>query len=125
MGYGPAVKNRFGWCYRNEHGNGIRMTPYFKTEEMLEKFHDYFTENIQKYSSKSLLDSNIFSGMTTFMSNFADLRIFKLKDVNTMADDFLEKNSLKKKKVIVTPKKETLYEFYGCDMEEYCAYEEN
>lgn len=50
MGYGPSDCNRFGWCWRNDHGGGIRMTPYFKTEELVNKFHDYLQKilvNIQ------------------------------------------------------------------------------
>jgi hypothetical protein len=49
MGYGPCDENRFGWCWRNEHGSGTRMTPYFKSEEDCCAFHDFFTEG--DYSS--------------------------------------------------------------------------
>lgn len=122
MGYGPADCNRFGWCWRNDHGGGIRMTPYFKTEELVDKFHDYFTENVNKYSNKSVISKNPMLAM--FCNGPADLRLFKLKDVNEISNDFIKENNLIVKNVIVTPKKETLREFYGFEMEEYCAYYE-
>lgn len=122
MGYGPSDCNRFGWCWRNEHGGGKRMTPYFKTEELVDKFHDYFTENINRYSSKSVISKNPMLAM--FCNGAADLRLFKLTDVNEITNDFIKENKLIAKNVIITPKKETLREFYGFEMEEYCAYYE-
>ena len=121
MGYGPSDCNRFGWCWRNDHGGGIRMTPYFKTEELVDKFHDYFTENVSKYSNKSVIKNPM---LAMFCNGAPDLRLFKLKDVMEIANDFIKENNLIAKNVIVTPKKETLREFYGFEMEEYCAYYE-
>lgn len=62
--------------------------------------------------------------LAMFCNGADDLRLFKLKDVNEIANDFIRENNLIAKNVIVTPKKETLREFYGFEMEEYCAYYE-
>ena len=49
MGYGPEHKNRFGYCWKTEHGSGVRMTPYFSTEKDVNDFHTYFEKNYKKY----------------------------------------------------------------------------
>ena len=56
MGYGPCDENRFGWCWRNEHGNGRRMTPYFKTEEIAIKFHDYAGVDLRKTRLSDIIE---------------------------------------------------------------------
>ena len=121
MGYGPADCNRFGWCWRNDHGGGIRMTPYFKTEKLVDDFHDYFTNNFDKYKHK--LSQN--NPMLSIFLNNSDLRLFKLKDIIIIVDDFIKEKKLSIKKVIVKPNKETLREFYGHEMETYCSYYED
>lgn len=104
MGYGPAVENKFGWCWRTEHGSGKRMTPYFPTEDSANKFHDYMDDY-------------------TFIMDYPkcgiDLRCTKLKDVNEIARNYASENNIK---IIINPRGETLREFYGVDQEMYVGY---
>lgn len=111
MGYGPADKNRFGWCYRNEHGSGVRMTPYFETEEIVEDFHNYcdkHTKELQEY-------------IGVFGSKNIDLRLTKLKNVNNLANKYSKEKNVK---VLISPEGETIKEFYGIDQMTYVGYED-
>jgi hypothetical protein len=126
MGYGPSANNRFGWAWRNEYGGGTRMTPYFKTEELANAFHEYWEENIERYTSKSAYVTNPqMKWFRMLMRNVmpADLRQYKLMDVCGAAADFVREKALPAGSVVV-PRGETLKEFYGTEMKDHCAYYE-
>jgi hypothetical protein len=107
MGYGPSTQNRFGWCWRNEHGEGIRMTPYFETEEIAELFHDYFVKNSNSYKAKQVL-SGILAGHN------GDLRLYSMEVVIEIAKAFAKEDL--KTVIKFAPRSETMVEYYGCDM---------
>lgn len=116
MGYGPAEKNPFGWAFRNEHGSGTRMTPYFATEELSAQFHDFAIIWIK---SNKVDDGHIPAQMKQLMSLYGmddrglDLRSLTLKDVNRCALDFQKSLG---KPCINSCKGETMLQFYGCDL---------
>lgn len=123
MGYGPADENRFGWCYRNEHGSGRRMTPYFETEEIVEDFHTFLEEHKNELSSN--LPPQIESMMSMMymgnpMDKRMDLRTTKLSEVNALAQRYAAEND--NVKVTINPVAETMREFYGVDQENDIGY---
>jgi hypothetical protein len=117
MGYGPSAENRFGWCFRNEHGFGKRMTPYFATEADANHFHDFFTKNGRKYSCSTLAIS---FGLE--LRGDPDLRSYELPMVHAITKAFALKNKVQGP-IVYFPKNETLREFYGCDMGQCVGYE--
>lgn len=104
MGYGPCAKNRFGYCWRNDHGQGIRMTPYFKNEDDVNKFHEYFEKNYMKYNVASIVESY-------GLKKEPDLRVFAMKEIIKIAFDFARDNNISD--VVHNPIGETQEEFYG------------
>ena len=89
MGYGPSDYTKgYGWCWRNEHGCEQRMSPYFKTEQDCQDFHEYFERHYQEYPS--LLGAMHLGAYlpTMMMMGRADLRVFALDVVNEIARAF-------------------------------------
>jgi hypothetical protein len=137
MGYGPSSQNRFGWCWRNEHGGGRRMTPYFETEELVDKFHDYIMDNKSNLSDTmpketrsalnmlNMINSIGVSGeqnnMMAYMNRF-DLRTTKLSEINELAEEFSEHEDVPIDKIVIKPVAETMREFYGLDQEDMVGY---
>jgi len=122
MGYGPSDKNRLGWCWRNEHGWGTRMTPYFETEKDVDAFHEYFNEHYKNYRNK-LNKAPLAVALLLSKQDSPDLRLFELKVVNKIAEDFALKNP-EMKKPLYAPYNETVFELYGCDMESIVGYDD-
>lgn len=118
MGYGPADENRFGWCWRDEHGSGRRMTPYFESEEIAENFHEYFTDNIDDVEFVELPPAiQMFMSMSG--GNRADLRRAKLYSINKLAKQFAEEEKIQ---IVDRPVAETMREFYGVNQEHLVGY---
>ena len=116
MGYGPVDNNRFGWCWRDEHGSGRRMTPYFKTEELANTFHEYFVDNSEKVEF-SKLPEEIMSFLS-FMTPRKDLRMAKLESINKLAEEF------ENEEITINPVGETIQEFYGTSQMNIVGYED-
>jgi hypothetical protein len=121
MEYRPIDHNRFGWCWRNEHGSGKRMTPYFETEELAEKFHEYV--DIHSFELTDITPIDI-AEIMIMQNKFdqLDLRYTKLSEINELAKDFISGDTLIediKNQVVINPDGETMREFYGIDQEKY------
>ena len=115
MGYGPSDHNRHGWCWRNDHGNGIRMSPYFATEADCNEFHDFFHKNYQNYQVPEEYEQLMLLMMSM---RRPDLRTYKLREVNKMAKDFHNANPTLIAP-IHAPVGETLWEFFKYDVNPY------
>jgi hypothetical protein len=123
MGYGPCDKNRLGYCWRNEHGSGTRLTPYFLTEKDCEDFHDFMTETWLKTNTievprelQPMMSLFSFGGFGHPRPNpMGDLRCWKMKDAVRCARDF---EASVQRQVIASCKGETMLEFFGCDLDE-------
>jgi hypothetical protein len=121
MGYGPCDENRHGFCWRNEHGNGTRLSPYFVTEDDCTEFHDYIdtwlkTNNlhIPEHIKPILRMEQMMRNNFGPLRMGADLRTWKLSDVIRCAKDF---EAVVKRKVIAPCVGETMLEFFGCDID--------
>jgi hypothetical protein len=124
MGYGPCDENRLGFCWRNEHGSGTRLTPYFLTEKDCEEFHKYMAEiwlksnqielSPQIQQMQQIISVGWFGGRGRDMM-MADLRVWKIKDAVRCAKDFERHVG---RNVIASCKGETMLEFYGLDLDE-------
>lgn len=126
MGYGPPDRNRFGWCWRNEHGSGTRMTPYFRSEVHVDGFHTYLITRQSELSStlpEAIRQQMDMLHRMTFNSTSSsfDLRTTKLSEINKMAEDYAKTHGIK---VICNPVAETIKEFYGIDQEGSVGYED-
>lgn len=124
MGYGPVDQNRFGWCWRNDHGSGKRMTPYFSTEELADAFHDYANSRKGELGSSlpdeaQIMFNTLMASFSGFIENRFDLRTTKLSEINVMAQEFAVKEKVE---VISEPIGETMREFYGIDQESAVGY---
>jgi hypothetical protein len=116
MGYGPSAHNRLGHCWKNEHGSGTRMTPYFKSEKDADDFHNYFEKNYKNYE----INPKIPKHLQMFFSE-ADLRTYSYTEIEKITKQFEKECNIKG--IVYLPKDETLYEFFGCEMMTHVGYE--
>ena len=108
MGYGPPVEDEgYGYCYRSQHGCGTRLTPYFKTEDVANEFHDFLSSRNQ--------DINILLGKDEGYQ-IMSLYNIPLYIVQKLASDF---EKLKGESILAEPKDETRGHFYQMDYMNY------
>ena len=93
------------------------MTPYFATEEDCDHFHEFFAENAGKFPTGRealLMNSGMNKGAARFFVR-ADLRLYTLGCVHPIVKEWHKQNP-SRAAPIYSPIRETMYEFYGCDL---------
>lgn len=98
------------------------MSPYFATEKDCDDFHYYFTTNCKKYELSHETYSQIQYLNCTEDNMRRDLRSYEMGEACKIGHDFVRDNP-SVQGVVFAPRDETLYEFYGCDMEEKVGYD--
>ena len=107
------------------------MSPYFRTQQDAEDFHDYISPKGSTYSHLMGAEERKLVELTRTMGmghgSSMDLRLYRLDAVTKMAEDFdrdCRTGLGKESSLILKIKGETLREFYGFDMHSRVGYEE-